>query len=188
MTDSTSTCGTNTATRDVHVCGSCQAEYRSLDTFLAHKESCSPPSDVGPVSRPASPTDTSPQPTSDCSAFHVIFTEVQQQYFLLLQMLQKLFQKITENHSGCCSHQSVTSSTRTEPQSSWLHTGSLERNCGVKTDLICPVDRQKFSDLKAFLDHLQHHEVSVIFYQVCHLVPTTLSSELADAGKFVSIF
>ena len=185
MTDSNSTSGTtsNHAADDVHLCGMCQHEFKSLDKFLLHKESCTPTSSQSVesplLSRPQSRNSQSPNenlPVSRPAASTVsntniqaMFCTIQQQHSILLQLIQQLLLKLGTNVLGGANVNRQPGSSNSQNQ---LNQGteaalnSPESGIGSGSDaatrstpMTCPVDGQSFSDLRIFLDHLQQHNV-----------------------------
>ncbi|GAU88056.1 hypothetical protein RvY_00823-2 [Ramazzottius varieornatus] len=182
MTDSNSTSGTtsNHAVDDVHLCGMCQHEFKSLDKFLLHKESCTPTSSQSVesplVSRPQSRNSQSPNenlPSTSTASIvtnkniQAMFCTIQQQHSILLQLIQQLLLKLNTNVlGGGINRQPGSSNIQSQPAEAALNSpesgiGSGSDPAGRSAPMTCPVDGQSFSDLRTFLDHLQSHNKTV---------------------------
>ncbi|OQV13440.1 putative Sal-like protein 1 [Hypsibius exemplaris] len=159
MTDSASTSGCTTTASisatpsdgDVHVCGTCQREYKSLDKFLRHKGACCSTSSLDINSTQSSPEEAGPSALS----IHGMFLAIQQQHERLLESIQLMVGKLTGealSHSlGGRRSAGQEALPANSPESAGMGGG---QHAGR---LVCPVDGQHFGEITAFLSHLQHH-------------------------------
>ncbi|XP_055334362.1 sal-like protein 1 isoform X2 [Paramacrobiotus metropolitanus] len=159
------------ATGDVHLCGSCQAEFKSLERFLRHKESCLPANTSMPSRssqddedgvvetqlerRILSANSAAGNPDSP-SNIQIIVSQIQQQHFMLMRMMEKILLKINGVMNDNVNRRSPRQPTRMSDATLEVNRASSEKT--KRPDFICPVDHLEFPDLKSFLEHIKIHD------------------------------